>query len=101
MNGVKLVANYLMHENQLIVWPALQERLESDLFQANVALRARYDMTNKELLDACKDLFQLDKEKNYRLFLIRADKENTELELNQTLAEAGIRNGDPLMIAGV
>jgi hypothetical protein len=95
--GVKPVANYLKHENQLILWPASQEALESDLLHGNIALNARYDMTNKELLDACVEALQLNKEKSYRILLVRATGE-TELSLNQTVAEAGLRNGDPLKI---
>lgn len=91
------MANYLKHENQLIVWPALQERLESDLFHSHVCIRARYDMTNQELLDACLDMFEADKEKKYRFVLVRANEE-VELSLTQTVAEAGLRNGDPLKI---
>ena len=45
------MANYLKHENQLIVWPVLKEVTENDLFQGNIGLRARYDMTTKELLE--------------------------------------------------
>jgi hypothetical protein len=92
------MANYLKHENQLIVWPVLQERLESDLFHSHVAIRARYDMTNQELLDACLDMFEADKEKKYRFVLVRANEEEVELSLTQTIAEAGLRNGDPLRI---
>jgi hypothetical protein len=95
--GVKPVANYLKHENHLIVWPVSQEALESDLFQGNIALNARYDMSNKELLDACVEALQLDKNKSYRIILVRANGE-VELSLNQTVAEAGLRNGDPLKI---
>jgi hypothetical protein len=95
--GVKPVANYLKHENHLIVWPVSQEALESDLFQGNIALNARYDMSNKELLEACVEALQLDKNKSYRIILVRANGE-VELSLNQTVAEAGLRNGDPLKI---
>jgi hypothetical protein len=94
---VKRVANYLKHDHQLIVWPVMQEALESDLFQSHVGIRARYDMTNKELLDSCVETFQLLKTKSYRIFLMRANEE-IELPLDQTIAEAGIRNGDPLKI---
>jgi hypothetical protein len=95
--GVRPVANYLKHKNNLIVWPASQEALESDLFHGNIALNARYDMTNKELLDACVEALHLNKNKSYRILLIRANGE-VELSLNQTVAEAGLRNGDPLKI---
>ena len=45
------MANYLKHENQLIVWPVLKEVTENDLFQGNIGLRARYDMTNKGIAE--------------------------------------------------
>ena len=35
------MANYLKHENQLIVWPVFKEAQESDLFLGNIGLRAR------------------------------------------------------------
>jgi hypothetical protein len=95
--GVKPVANYLKNENHLIVWPASQEALASDLFWGNIALNARFDMTNQELLDACVEALQLKKDKSYRMLLVRANGE-VELSLNQTVAEAGLRNGDPLKI---
>ncbi|KAA9028522.1 hypothetical protein [Niallia endozanthoxylica] len=91
------MANYLKQENQLIVWPVLKEVTENDLFQGSIGLRARYDMTNKELLGSCLDAWKADKEKNYRLFLIRADGQ-VEISLNGTVKEAGIRNGDYLEI---
>lgn len=91
------MANYLKHENQLIVWPVLQEDAENDLFRCSIAVRARYDMTNKELLDACLNAWQVENEKSYRLLLIRADEE-IEVLLDQTVKEFGIRNGDYLQI---
>lgn len=91
------MANYLKHENQLIVWPVLQEDAESDLFRCGIALRARYDMTNKELLDACLAAWQVETEKDYRLLLIRASGE-VHIPLDQTVKEFGIRNGDHLQI---
>lgn len=93
--------NYLKHENQLILWPAIQEALESDLFQSHIAIRARYDMTNQELLDTCVETYQMDKEKCYKLFVVRVNEGEIELPLNQTVAESGLRNGDPLKIVKV
>ena len=55
---MKKLANYLKHENQLIVWPVLKEVTENDLLQGNIGLRARYDMTTKELLDACLEAWE-------------------------------------------
>ena len=49
---MKKLANYLKHENQLIVWPVLKELTENDMLVGNLGLRARYDMTIQELLDA-------------------------------------------------
>lgn len=95
--GVKMVANYLKHENQLIVWPVLQEDAENDLFRCSIAVRARYDMTNQELLDACLEAWQVENKKSYRLFLIRTNGE-VEIPLNETVKEFGIRNGDYLQI---
>ena len=91
------MANYLKQENQLIVWPVLKEVTENDLFQGNIGLRALGTMTTRELLEACLDAWKLNKEENYKLFLIRADKQ-IEISLEGTVKEAGIRNGDFLEI---
>jgi hypothetical protein len=92
------MANYLKQENQLIVWPVLKEVTENDLFQGNIGLRALGTMTTKELLEACLEAWKLDKDsKNYKLLLIRADKQ-IEVPLEGTVEEAGIRNGDFLEI---
>lgn len=91
------MANYLKQENQLIVWPVLKEVTENDLFQGNIGIRALGTMTTKELLEACLDAWKLNKEENYKLFLIRADKQ-IEISLEGTVKEAGIRNGDFLEI---
>jgi hypothetical protein len=93
------MANYLKHENQLIVWPVLKEVTENNLFQGSIGLKARYDMTNKELLNACLEAWKVNNDKNYRLFLIRGDGK-TEISLEENVKEAGLRNGDYLEIAG-
>lgn len=94
---MNLVGNYLKHENHLIVWPVLKEEPESDLFRCSIAVRARYDMKNQELLDACLTAWQVEKQENYQLILIRAD-EKLDIPLEQTVKEFGIRNGDYLEI---
>lgn len=91
------MANYLKQDNQLIVWPVFKEVTENDLFQGNIGLRALGTMTTKELLEACLEAWKLDKEENYKLILIRADKQ-IEVPLEGTVKEAGIRNGDFLEI---
>jgi hypothetical protein len=91
------MANYLKQDNQLIVWPVFKEVTESDLFQGNIGLRTLGTMTTKELLEACLEAWKLDKEENYKLVLIRADKQ-IEVPLEGTVKEAGIRNGDFLEI---
>ena len=73
---MKKLANYLKHENQLIVWPVLKELTENDMLVGNLGLRARYDMTTKELLDACLEAWEVTENKNYRLVLVRADGEH-------------------------
>lgn len=92
--------NYLKHENQLIVWPVLKEVTENDLFQGPIGLRARYNMTNQELLDASLEAWKVKNDNDYRLLLVRANG-GVELPLHQTVKEAGIRNGDYLEIASV
>ena len=91
------MANYLKQENQLIVWPVLKEVTENDLFQGNIGIRTHYDMTTKELLQVCLEAWKVNMEGNYRLFLIRADGQ-VEISLDETVKEAGIRNGDYLEI---
>jgi hypothetical protein len=90
------MANYLKHENQLIVWPILKE---NNLFHGSIGLNARYDMTNKELLKACLEVWKVNNDKHYRLFLIRGDGK-TEISLEENVREASLRNGDYLEIAG-
>ena len=92
------MANHLKQENQLIVWPVLKEVTENDLFQGSIGLIARYDMTNKELLEACLETWKVNNDKNYRLFLIRGDGK-AEISLEENVKEAGLRNGDYLEIA--
>ncbi|MEW9670017.1 hypothetical protein [Ammoniphilus sp. 3BR4] len=93
------MANYLKDSNHLIVWPVFKEYAENDLFFCNIGVRARYDMTSRELLEACLDAWQLKKDQEYKLCLIRADRQ-TEIPLdsNQSIREIGLRNGDPLEI---
>lgn len=91
------MANYLKQENQLIVWPVFKEAQESDMFLGNIGLRALGTMTTKELLEACLEAWQLNKEDNYKLVLVRADKK-IEVPLEGTVKEVGIRNGDFLEI---
>lgn len=94
------MADYLKGSNHLIVWPLSKETAENDLFFCNIGVRARYDMTGKELLDACLDAWQLPKEQDYTLSLIRAEgQRKIPLDTNQSIREIGIRNGDPLEIA--
>ena len=92
--------NYLKHENQLIVWPVLKEVTENDLFQGPIGLRARYSMTNQELLNDCLKAWKVKEDHDYRLLLVR-DHGGVELPLKQTVKEAGIRNGDYLEIVPV
>lgn len=93
------MANYLKDANHLILWPVNKEVAENDLFLCHVGIRARGDMTGKELLNACLEAWQLDKEKCYRLVLVRAQEQvDIPLDSNQTIHEIGLRNGDPLEI---
>lgn len=93
------MANYLKQPGCLIVWPVLKEVAESDLFLCSIGVRARYDMSGEELLNACLDAWQAPKDRKYRLRLIRAEGER-ELSADSkiTVAESGIRNGDALQI---
>ncbi|MCQ6278976.1 hypothetical protein [Bacillus sp. EB600] len=91
------MANYLKQENQLIVWPVLKEVTENDLFQGNIGIRTHHHMSTKELLQVCLKAWKVNMEGNYRLFLIRADGQ-IEISLDETVKEAGIRNGDYLEI---
>jgi hypothetical protein len=89
--------NYLKNENNLILWPVLKEVTENDLFQGNIGLRARYDMTMEELLTACLEAWKVNREGSYRLLVNRAEG-GIELPLEGTVKEAGLRNGDFLEI---
>ena len=60
-------------------------------------MRARYDMTTNELLDACIDTYQVDKEKNYELILNRAEGDSI-IPDGHSVKEAGLRNGDFLTV---
>jgi uncharacterized ubiquitin-like protein YukD len=91
------MANYLKQENQLIVWPVLKEVTENDLFQGNIGIRTHHHMSTKELLQVCLEAWKVNMEGNYRLFLIRADGQ-VEISLDETVKDAGIRNGDYLEI---
>jgi hypothetical protein len=91
--------NYLKNLNHLLVWPVLKEVTENDLFFCNIGIRATYEMTGKELLDACLDAWQLNKEKTYRLYVVRADQYiEVPIYEEKNIREIGIRNGDPLEI---
>lgn len=95
------MSNYLKNPNHLMVWPASKDLEESDLLFGNIGVKARYDMTCKELLNACLDAWQKNKETtHYRFFLLR-DHQEYEIHADdkQTIKEAGIRHGDPLFIA--
>lgn len=90
--------NYLKQDNQLVVWSVLKGVADPDLFHAPIGLRVRYNMTAKELLEASLAAWKLKTDKNYRLLLVRAGG-GIELNLEQTVKEAGIRNGDYFEIA--
>jgi hypothetical protein len=89
--------NYLKHENHLIIWPVLVPEAENELCTSYIGLKARYDMSTKELLNDALDIYKADKEKNYRLLLKRAGGDQ-EIPLDETVKEAGLRNGDFLQI---
>lgn len=91
------LGNYLKDENHLIVWPVLKETYYNDLCICNLVMRARYDMTTNELLEACLDTYQVDKEKDYELILNRADGDKA-VPMNISVREAGLRNGDYLTV---
>ena len=63
------MANYLKHENQLIVWPVLKEVTENDLFQGNIGIRTHYDMSTKELLEACLEAWKVNNERELSFIL--------------------------------
>lgn len=89
---------FLKQENHLIVWPVLVELAEGDMLLTSIGTRARYDMSTRELLEACLEAWEVTKEHNYRLVLVRGDGK-IEISIdNQTVKEAGIRNGDYLEI---
>jgi hypothetical protein len=89
--------NYLKHENHLIVWPVLVPEVENELCTSYIGLKARYDMSTKELLHEALEIYRADKKKNYRLLLKRATGDQ-EISLDRTVKEAGMRNGDFLQI---
>jgi len=91
------MANYLKQGNQLIVWPVLREVMENDLFQGNIGIRTHHDMTTKELFQACLEAWKVKADGKYKLILIRAEGQS-EISLEGTVKEAGIRNGDFLEI---
>lgn len=89
---------FLKQENHLIVWPVLKELSEGDMLLTSIGTRARYDMSTRELMEACLEAWEVTKEQNYRLVLVRGDGK-IEISLgDQTIKEAGIRNGDYLEI---
>jgi phage gp36-like protein len=89
------MANYLKHDNHLIVWPVLTPDTESELCTSHIGMRARYNMLTKELLDDCLEMYKADTEKSYRFVLKRAAGD-IEIPLDQTVEEVGMRNGDYL-----
>ena len=90
--------NYLKNENNLIVWHVLNR--ETEMNPSNIGLPTNFDMTTNELLEACLDTYQADKEKKYRFFLKRGQGDR-DIPLGVTLKEAGIRNGDYIEIVAV
>lgn len=69
------------------------QKINNELDKSYTGMRVQDNMTTKELLDAIIDTYQVDKEKNYRMVLRRSQGE-MDIPLEQTLKEAGIRNGD-------
>ena len=90
--------NYLKHDNQLIVWHVLSR--ENEMNPSNIGMPTRYDLTTNQLLEACLDTYQADKEKKYR-FVLKRGQGDIEIPLGVTLKEAGIRNGDYIEIVAV
>ena len=90
--------NYLKHDNQLIVWHVLSR--ENEMNPSNIGMPTRYDLTTNQLLEACLDTYQADKEKKYRFFLKRGQGD-MDIPLGVTLKEAGIRNGDFIEIVSL
>ncbi|WP_394236394.1 EsaB/YukD family protein [Niallia oryzisoli] len=89
--------DYLKDENNLIVWFVLRPEIETELGTSYLGMRARQDMTTKELFYQILDTYKADKEKNYRFVLKRAAGD-IELSLDQTVRDAGMRNGDCLQV---
>lgn len=91
------MANYLKGDNHLIVWPVLAPETENELYTSYIGLRARYNMSTKELLNDILDLYKADKGKNYTIVLKRATGD-IEIPLDGTVKEVGMRNGDFLQV---
>ncbi len=89
--------DYLKDENHLIVWFVLRPEIEKELGTSYLGMRARYNMTTNELLQEILDTYKADKDKNYRFVLKRAAGD-IDISLDQTVREAGMRNGDCLQV---
>ena len=66
-------------------------------FKEILELRTHHDMTTKELFQACLEAWKVKADGKYKLILIRAEGQS-EISLEGTVKEAGIRNGDFLEI---
>ena len=91
------MVNYLKDGKHLIVWPVLVPTTENELLTSHIGLKARYNMTTKELFQACLEAWKVNEDGKYKLILIRAEGQS-EISLEGTVKEAGIRNGDFLEI---
>lgn len=89
--------DYLKDKNHLIVWFVLEPESDSQLSTSYLGMRASYDMSTRELMQQILDAYKANKEKNYRFVLKRAAGD-VELSLEETLQEAGMRNGDYLQV---
>jgi hypothetical protein len=89
---------YLHDENNLLVSVVPKDLTGGEMCLTYISIRANYNMTGKELLDAALETWGLkDNGQKYSLVAIRTEGEVT-VPLEQNIKEFGIHNGSPVQI---
>ena len=89
---------FLRGENNLLVHVVPHQYMGGDEVLTYIAVQANYDMTGKDLLNKCKEMWSLNEEhKNYKLVAVK-ESGGVTIDENKTLREAGIKHNSPLQI---
>lgn len=89
------MANSLLNPNNVILFARAYDK--ASIFHGLQGLPATLDMKTDDFMNAFVGMYQFDPAKKYRFVVSRVNGD-FELPANVTLKEAGLRNGDALVL---